>query len=76
MPLVRWRFASMACDRRLALKQPIERLVEFVLVHFAKAEHFAEARCRGGGRRQCAAGSQFGCRIENAPDNKGKNKIT
>jgi hypothetical protein len=62
-------------DRGLALQQPIERLIEFVLVHFAKAKHFAEARCRGGGR-QCAGGSQFGCRIENTPDKKRKDKIT
>src|SRR6476661_2735795 len=62
-------------DRGLALQQPIERQVEFVLVHFAKAKHLAEARCRGGAR-QCTGGSQFGCRVENAPDKKGKDKIT
>ena len=29
-------------DRGLALQQPIERLVELVLVHFAKAKHLAD----------------------------------
>jgi hypothetical protein len=66
------RFASMAS---IAGWRCNSRPVEFVLVDFARAKHLAQARSRGGGR-QGAGGSQFGCRIENAPDQKGKDEIT
>ncbi len=62
-------------DRRLALQQPIQRAVKFVLIDRTETEQFAEARC-GGGRRQRAGGGELGCGIENAADQKAEHKVT
>jgi hypothetical protein len=58
----------------VALKQPVERGVEFVLVNLAEAEHVAEAGCGGGGRQRPGGG---GLRrgIEDAADEQGENKV-
>ena len=51
-PWVRCRSGQRRLDRGLALQQPVECIVEFVLIDLAEAELFAEARCGGGGRQR------------------------
>ena len=61
-------------DGRLALQQPVQRGVEFVVVDRTEAEHFAEAGS-GGGRRQRSCGGQLRCRFENAADEQGEDEV-
>ena len=61
-------------DRGLALQQPVQRGVELVLIDLAEAEHFAKARCGGGGRQR-TGGGELGCGIEDAADQQGKDQV-
>ena len=61
-------------DGGLALQQPVQRGVEFVLVDLAEAEHFAEAR-GGGGGRQRTGGGELGGGIEDPADQQGEDEI-
>ena len=61
-------------DGRLALQQPVQRGVEFVLVDVAEAKHLAEAG-GGGGGRQRPRGGEFCCRVEDASDQQGEHEI-
>src|SRR5271157_2481260 len=61
-------------DRALALMQPIERRVEFVLVDLAEAEFDPEAG--GGGRRiERLGGRQLGRRRDDTADNHRQDEI-
>ena len=71
--------AEMALGQRgldggLALQQPVQCGVEFVLVDIAEAEHFAEAAGGGGGRER-PRGGEFCCRLEDASDQHGEHEI-
>ncbi len=61
-------------DRGLALQQPVQRGVEFVLIDLTEAEQFAEARCGGGGRQR-TGGGELGCGIEDAADQQGEDQV-
>ena len=61
-------------DGGLALQQPVQCGVEFVLVDIAEAEHFAEAAGGGGGRER-PRGGEFCCRLEDASDQHGEHEI-
>ena len=61
-------------DGGLALQQPVQRGVEFVLIDLAETEHFAEAGGGGGGRK-CPGGGQLGCGIEDPADEQGQNEV-
>src|SRR5277367_5269614 len=61
-------------DRGLALQQPVQRGVEFVLVDLTKAEQFAEARCGGGGRQR-TGGGKLGSGVDDTPDQKGEDQV-
>jgi hypothetical protein len=67
-------FGQRGLDRGLALQQPVQCIVEFVLINLTEPEHFAEAR-GGGGRRQRACGGELGGRIEDATNQKGERQI-
>src|SRR4051794_22073026 len=67
-------FGQDGLDRGLALVQPVERGVKFVVVDLAKTERFAEAGgCRGRG--ECPGGGQLGGWLEDAADEQGENEI-
>ena len=67
-------FGQRGLDRRLALQQPVQRLVEFVLIDLTEAEQFAEARCGGGGRQR-TCGREFGCRVDDPTDQESEDEI-
>ena len=62
-------------DGRLALQQPVQRGVEFVLVDLTKTEHLAQAR-GGGGARQRTSGGKLGGWIEDPAKQQGEDKVT
>src|SRR3954447_25482522 len=61
-------------DCRLALQQPVQCIVEFVLIDLTETEQFAEARSSGS-RRQRTGGREFGCRLDDPADQEGKDEI-
>jgi hypothetical protein len=61
-------------DGGLALVQPVERGVEFVVIDLAKTEHFAKAGGRGGGRQR-PRGGKLGDRIEDAADEQRQDEV-
>ena len=61
-------------DGGLALEQPVECGVEFVLIDLAQAEHGAEAG-GGGGRRERTGGGKLGAWIEDAPHDHGQHEV-
>ena len=67
-------FGQRGLDGGLTLQQPVQRGVEFVLIDLAEAEHFAEARCGGGGGQR-TGGGELGCRIEDPTDQQGEDEI-
>src|SRR5271166_811190 len=67
-------FGQCRLDCGLAFQQPVQRRVELVLIDLAEAKHFAEARCRCGGR-QCTGGGEFGAGFEDAADEQGEHEI-
>ena len=67
-------FGQRGLDRRLALQQPVQCMVEFVLIDLTEAEQFAEARCGGGGRQR-TCGREFGCRVEDPTDEESEDEI-
>ena len=67
-------FGQRGLDRGLALQQPVQCMVEFVLIDLTEAEQFAEARCGGGGRQR-TGGGEFGCRVEDPTDEEGEDEI-
>src|SRR5271165_4897786 len=62
-------------DRGLARQQPVQCMVEFVLIDVTETEQFAEAR-RGGSRRQRTCGGEFGCRVDDPTDDESEDEIT
>ena len=67
-------FGQRGLDRRLVLQQPVQCMVELVLIDLTEAEQFAEARSGGGGRQR-TCGREFGGRIEDPTDEQGKDEI-
>ncbi len=67
-------FGQRGLDRGLALQQPVQRGVQFVLIDLTEAEQFAEARCGGGGRQR-ARGRQFGRGVEDTTDQEGEDQV-
>src|SRR3954470_6942535 len=67
-------FGQGGLDRGLALQQPVERGIEFVVGNRAETEGFAEA---GGGRvrRQRPGGGELGDGIEDTPDQQGQDEV-
>ncbi len=67
-------FGQCRLDRGLALQQPVQRGVEFVLIDLTEAKQFAEARCGGGGRQR-TGGGELGYGVEDATDQQGEHKV-
>ena len=67
-------FRQRRLDGGLALQQPVQRGVEFVLVDIAEAEHLAEAG-GGGGGRQRPRGGEFRCGLEDPADQQGEHEV-
>jgi hypothetical protein len=67
-------FRQCGLDRRLALVQPVQRGVEFVLVDRAEAKYLAETG-RGGARRERAGGGKFRGGIEDAADSQREHQV-
>src|ERR1700712_2054394 len=61
-------------DGGLACQQPVECCVEFVVIHLAKIERFAQAGgCRG--RREYPGGGELGDGVKDAPDQQGEDEV-
>jgi hypothetical protein len=61
-------------DRRLALAEPIDGSIEFILIDRSKPENVAEAGCRGG-RIEHAGGGELGGRRNQAGHDHGDDEI-
>jgi hypothetical protein len=59
-------------DGGLALVEPVERGIEFVVIDLAEAERFAEAR---GSRGECACGGQLGHPVKDAAGEQREDEI-
>jgi hypothetical protein len=61
-------------DSGLALQQPVERGVKFVLIDFAETEHGSQAR-RGRGGGEGAGGGELRGGIQDAPDDHRQQEV-
>ena len=73
-PALQMALGERGLDRALALVQPVERGVEFVLVDLAQGQFDAEAR-GGGGRIERLGGGELGGRRDDAADDHGQDQI-
>jgi hypothetical protein len=61
-------------DGGLALQQPVQRGVEFILIDLAEAEYLAETGGSGGGRQR-TGGGELGCWFDDPTDQQGEDEI-